>query len=103
MRAVAVGAVLAAALDTMLATTLGGCVPAGAVDAGGSVEAGPAPLGVSAVDALAAGGLVDNDDAAVDVLACLAPELHAAAKAATATRAAACKYARDVVSTGLLD
>ena len=73
----------------------------------GAVEADAAPLDVLAVAGLAVGGEeAAADDAtgvAVGVLACLEPELlHAVANVASVTRAAARRYARDDVGTGLL-
>lgn len=96
MRDVGAGGVEDAALDGAVdggaETGVDGCVD------GGTLEAGAALLDVPAV------GVLDEADdeigLAVDVLACLGLELHAAAKVAAATRAAA--RVMDDVSTGLL-
>src|SRR5665213_1484022 len=82
-RAGATGAVLAAALDAA-----GDAVLEGAGEAG-AVEADAAPLDVLAIGVLDDGAAEDAARADVDVLACLELELHAVAKAASATRAAA--------------
>jgi hypothetical protein len=72
----------------------------------GAVEAGAAPVDVPAVDVLVVGDEGAADDAtgvAVGGLACLEPDPpHAVANAASATRAAARRYVRGDVSTGLL-